>query len=256
MHSKICRSDSDSIVIHGKDLASDILGKVDLGQMAFLEIWGRLPTPQEDTVFNSLVVALVEHGLTPSVLAARLTLLGAPDALQAAVAAGLSGVGSVFVGSIEGAARMLQQASPRSLSTEADFKDAARSVVAGILADGKAIPGVGHPIHKKQDPRTERLFAIAAENGFDGPHIRLLRAVSAEIEHVTNRTLPINVSGAIGAIASELGMDWQVCRGIGLMARTIGLVAHLLEEIRNPIAREVWLRTEAECQETQSQTDS
>ncbi len=248
MRSAICRSDADSIRIHGLDLTTDILGKVDLGQMSFLEIWGRLPTPQEDAVFNALVVALVEHGLTPSVLAARLTYLGAPDSLQAAVAAGLSGVGTVFVGSIEGAARLLQEAKPGDASEE-QLQGFARDIVARFRAEKRIIPGLGHPIHKQADPRTARLLAIAAENGFRGNHVRLLELVAAEAERSLDRHLPINVSGAIGAIASELGMDWRVCRGIGLIARTIGLVAHLLEEIRSPLARELWLRTEHEAQE-------
>lgn len=248
MRSEICRSDADSIRIHGLDLVTDILGKVDLGQMAFLEIWGRLPDPREDAVFNALIVALVEHGLTPSVLAARLTYLGAPDSLQAAVAAGLSGVGTVFVGSIEGAARLLQEAGPAD-ATEDRRQAMARDIVARFKAEKRIIPGLGHPIHKQADPRTARLLAIAAENGFRGGHVMLLEAVAAEAERSLGRHLPINVSGAIGAIASELGLDWRVSRGIGLIARTIGLVAHLLEEIRSPLARELWLRTEHEAQE-------
>lgn len=250
MRSLICRSDADSIHIHGLDLTTDILGKVDLGQMAFLEIWGRLPTPQEDAVFNALVVALVEHGLTPSVLAARLTYLGAPDSLQAAVAAGLSGVGTVFVGSIEGAARLLQEADPAGASDER-LQMLAQEIVERFKAGKRIIPGLGHPIHKQADPRTARLLAIAAEHGFRGNHVRLLEAVAAEAERALGRHLPINVSGAIGAIASELGMDWRVSRGIGLIARTIGLIAHLLEEIRSPLARELWLRTEHEAQADQ-----
>lgn len=247
MHSAICRSDADSIRIHGLDLAADILGKVDLGQMAFLEIWGRLPNEREDAVFNALIVSLVEHGLTPSVLAARLTYLGAPDSLQAAVAAGLSGVGTVFVGSIEGAARLLQEAGPAGASEER-IAVLARDIVARYKAEKRIIPGLGHPIHTQADPRTARLLTIAAENGFRGGHVALLEAVAAEAERVLGRHLPVNVSGAIGAIASELGLDWRVCRGIGLIARTIGLVAHLLEEIRSPLARELWLRTEHEAQ--------
>lgn len=247
MRSAICRSDADSIRIHGLDLTADIIGRVDLGQMAFLEIWGRLPTAEEDAVFNALVVSLVEHGLTPSVLAARLTYLGAPDSLQAAVAAGLSGLGTVFVGSIEGAARMVQEAKPAD-ADEDRIAALARDIVARFKAEKRIIPGLGHPIHKQTDPRTGRLLAIAAENGFHGGHVRLLEAVAAEAERSLDRHLPINVSGAIGAIASELGMDWRVCRGIGLIARTIGLVAHLLEEIRSPLARELWLRTEHEAQ--------
>ena len=243
IRSTICRSSADNIAVHGMDLTNDILGKVGLGQMAFLEIFGRLPTPSECRVFEALIVALVEHGLTPSVLAARLTYLGAPESFQGAIAAGLSGLGNTFVGSVEGAARMVQEA-----PANAEPAAAARQIVAGFRATKAIVPGIGHPIHKDVDPRSERMFEIAREEGFSGAHVRLMRQVAVEASEVYGRHLPVNVSGAIGAVASELGLDWRICRGIGVVARSIGLVAHLFEEIRNPLARELWLRTDAEAQ--------
>jgi citrate synthase len=181
--------------------------------------------------------------LTPSVLAARLTYLGAPEAFQGAVAAGLGGVGNTFVGSVEGAARMLQES-----AANAEPVEAARKIVEGFRATKTIVPGIGHPIHKETDPRSERIFAIANEEGFSGAHVRLMRQVAVQASQVFGRHLPVNVSGAIGAVASELGLDWRICRGIGVIARSIGLVAHLFEEIRQPIARELWLRTDAEAQ--------
>ncbi len=243
IRSRICRSDADNIAVHGLDLTRDLLGKVSLGQMAFLEIVGRLPTDAEGRVFESLIVALVEHGLTPSVLAARMTYLGAPESLQGAVAAGLAGLGNTFVGSVEGAARFLQEA-PAGV----DPAQAARTIVEGFKARKAIVPGIGHPIHKQEDPRSERMFEIAREEGFDGPHIRLMRQVAITASEMYGRHLPVNVSGAIGAVASELGLDWRIGRGLGVIARSIGLVAHLLEEMRNPIARELWLRTDEESQ--------
>ena len=243
IRSAICRSTADRIAIHGLDLTSEILGKVSLGQMTFLEIYGRLPTPQECRVFESLFVALVEHGLTPSVLAARLTYLGAPESFQGAIAAGLGGLGNTFVGSVEGAARMLQESAPNAEAT-----GAARAIVEGFRARKASIPGIGHPIHKETDPRSERIFEIAQEEGFSGTHVRLMRQVALQASEAYGRHLPVNVSGAIGAVASEIGLDWRICRGIGVVARSIGLVAHLWEEIRNPLARELWLRTDDEAQ--------
>jgi len=243
MRSTICRSSADNIAVHGMDLTNDILGKVGLGQMAFLEIFGRLPTQPECRVFEALIVALVEHGLTPSVLAARLTYLGAPESFQGAIAAGLSGLGNTFVGSVEGAARMLQES-----AANAEPAAAAREIVARFRATKAIVPGIGHPIHKDVDPRSERMFEIAREEGFSGAHVRLMRQVAVEASEAYGRHLPVNVSGAIGAVASELGLDWRICRGIGVVARSIGLVAHLYEEIRNPLARELWLRTDAEAQ--------
>jgi len=243
IRSAICRSSADNIAVHGLDLTNEILGKVSLGQMAFLEIYGRLPTVQECRVFESLIVALVEHGLTPSVLAARLTYLGAPESFQGAIAAGLSGLGNTFVGSVEGAARMLQESAANAEPTQA-----ARTIVDGFRARKAIVPGIGHPIHKDVDPRSDRIFAIAREEGFSGAHVRLMRQVAVQASETFGRHLPVNVSGAIGAVASELGLDWRICRGIGVVARSIGLVAHLFEEIRNPLARELWLRADEEAQ--------
>lgn len=246
LRSDIAWSAPDRIVVRGYDLAGELIGRVNLGDMAFLEIMGRLPTPGESAVFNAMLVALVEHGLTPSALAARLTYLGAPEALQGAVAAGLLGLGTVFVGSLEGAARMLQEAL-RDAPADADLNAVAARVVADFAARRELIPGIGHPIHKPIDPRTPRLFAIAAEHGFAGRYVELMQLIAAEAERRFNRSLPVNATGAIGAIASEMGIPWQVCRGLGVMARAIGLVGHILEEMREPIAGEIWARVEEEA---------
>jgi citrate synthase len=238
----------DRIVVRGLDLPSEIIGRLNLGDMAYLEITGRVPTPQESVMFNALAVTLVEHGIVPSTLAARITYLGAPEAMQAAVAAGLCGLGSVFVGSTEGAAAMLREAIP-DRANPGDLDVAAKDIVARFRAAKKIIPGVGHPLHKDGDPRTPRLFQLAAQNGFDGPYVKLMQAVSRQAEAAAGRRLPINATGAIGAIACEMNLPQPVVRGIGVMARAIGLVAHLLEESRQPIAREVWERVEHEASE-------
>jgi citrate synthase len=236
----------DRIVVRGLDLPNEIIGRLNLGDMAFLEITGRVPTREESVMFNALAVTLVEHGIVPSTLAARITYLGAPEALQAAVAAGLCGLGSVFVGSTEGAAAMLREAIP-DRARPGDLDALAQGIVARFRAAKQIIPGVGHPLHKNGDPRTPRLFALAAENGFDGPYVKLMQAVSRQAEAASGRRLPINATGAIGAIACEMDLPQPVVRGIGVMARAIGLVAHLLEESRQPIAREVWERVEDEA---------
>jgi citrate synthase len=226
-------STPERIVVRGKDLPGEILGTLNLGDMAFLELTGRTPNEKESRLFNAMAVTLVEHGITPSALAARLTYLGAPEAMQAAVAAGLSGLGSVFVGSTEGCAKMLFQ----SLQKDSDVASLAKKIV----AENKRIPGLGHPLHKPVDPRTVRLFEIARETGFYGNYCRLIE----EIAKLKNLTL--NATGAIGALACELGLDWRAVRGIGVMARAVGLVGHILEESREPMAEEVWHRIEEEA---------
>jgi citrate synthase len=214
-------STRERIVVRGKDLPGEILGKLNLGDMAFFELTGRIPNEKESRVFNAMVVTLVEHGITPSALVTRLTYLGAPEAMQAAVAAGLCGLGSVFVGSMEGVAKML--------SENAD------------IAAMKRVPGLGHPLHKPVDPRAARLFEIARETGFYGKYCRRMEEIAKE------KNLTLNATGAIGALACELGLDWRCVKGLGVMARAVGLVGHILEEARQPMAEEVWHRIEDEA---------
>jgi citrate synthase len=225
IRSDLAWSTVDRIVVQGKDLPGEILGSVNLGDMAFLMMTGRTPDAKESRLFNAMAVTLVEHGLTPSSMVARLTYLGAPEAMQAAVAAGLCGLGSVFVGSTEGVAKMLSETT--------DVKK--------ILAENKRIPGLGHPLHKPVDPRTQRLFEIARETGHYGKYCKAMEQIALE------KKLVLNATGAIGALSCELGLDWKAVRGIGVMARAIGLVGHLLEETRQPIALEMWERMEEEA---------
>ena len=222
-------STADRITVRGKDLPNEILGHLNLGDMAFLELTGRVPDAKESKIFNAMVVTLVEHGVTPSALAARLTHLGAPEALQGAVAAGLLGLGSVFVGSMGDAARLLFESIERNKTARQ------------VIAENPRIPGLGHPVHKPVDPRSARLFEIARETGHYGKYCRLMEDLARE-KHLT-----LNATGAIGALACELGLDWKIVRGLGVMARAIGLVGHILEETRQPMAQQLWERTESEA---------
>ena len=220
-------STADRIVVRGKDLPGELLGSINLGDMAWLELTGRMPGANESRMFNAMLVTLVEHGVTPSAIVARMTYLGAPEAMQAAVAAGLCGLGSVFVGSTEGCAKMLME----------------NDSVESILAKYKQIPGLGHPIHKPVDPRSVKLFEIARECGFFGPYCELMLSIAK------TKNLTLNATGAIGAICCEMKLDWKAVRGLGVMARAVGLVGHLLEESREPMAAEIWHRIEAEATE-------
>ena len=229
IRSELGWSTPDRITVRGKDLPNEILGHLNLGDMAFLELTGRAPDPKESKLFNAMVVTLVEHGITPSALAARLTYLGAPEALQGAVASGLLGLGSVFVGSMEGVARILSDAVERGNDAKT------------VLAENRRMPGLGHPIHKPVDPRSVRLFELARETGFYGKYCQLMEAIARD------KNITLNATGAIGALACELGLDWKIVKGLGVMARAIGLVGHILEETRQPMATEIWDRVEEEA---------
>ncbi len=218
-------STPDRITVRGKDLPGEILGSLNLGDMAYFELTGNFPDKNQSRLFNAMAVTLVEHGITPSALAARMTFLGAPEAMQAAVAAGLCGLGSVFVGSMEGCAKLLSSG----------------KTAKQIIAENKRIPGLGHNLHKPVDPRTVRLFQIARETGYYGKYCALMEAIGQE------KKLVVNATGAIGALACELKLDWRAVRGIGVMARAVGLVGHLLEESRQPMAEAVWHQIEEQA---------
>ncbi|MDQ6876214.1 MAG: citryl-CoA lyase [Candidatus Dormibacteraeota bacterium] len=239
------KSSTDRIVVRGHDLVEDLIGKVSLGDMAFLELKGRLPTSKESTMFNALAVTLVEHGMTPSAIAARLTYYGAPESVQGAVAAGLLGIGDRFGGSIEEAARTLQEALADS-GADADLNALAQQVVARHRERKRPIAGLGHPIHKPVDPRTTKLFALATADGFSGRFVQLMQLISVEAGRSSGRELPVNATGAIGAIACELEIPWKVSRGLAVMARAIGLVGHIQEELNEPLAAEIWRRVDEE----------
>ncbi len=248
LRSGMGRSTPDRIWVQNRDLCRDLLGKISLSDMAWLEITGRDPTPGESKVFDALLVTLVEHGMTPMAIATRLTYLGAPESLQAAVAAGLCGMGTTFAGTAEGAARLLQDAL-RDAPPDADLPAMARGIVADRFGKKGTIPGIGHPLHKPVDPRTPVLFALAEEHGIAARHAALMREVSRAAEAASGKQLPVNATGAIGALASDLGLDWRMCRGIAVIGRCVGLVGHIAEELRNPIAREIWMRAEHETAE-------
>jgi len=236
----------DKITVRGLDLPSQILGKLNLGDVAFLELTGRLPSERESVVFNAIAVTLVEHGITPSAIATRMTYLGAPEAMQAAVAAGLCGLGTVFVGSTQSAARILQTSLPKT-GEKRDLAAIARAVVGDYRARKATIPGIGHPIHKPIDPRTPRLFAIAEENGFSGDYVKLMVLIAKEAENVSGRSLPVNATGAIAALACELGLTPEMCQGIAVFSRAIGLVGHIVEEAKMPMAAKIWHQIEAQA---------
>ncbi|WP_420225699.1 citryl-CoA lyase [Pigmentiphaga litoralis] len=245
MRSAMGRSTATTITVQGLDLCDDVLGTLNLGDFAFLEITGKRPDAHQSVVFNAMLATLVEHGMTPMVMAARLTYLGAPESLQAAVAAGLCGIGSTFAGTAEGAAKLLQAA--YGTAGDATHVLAAR-IVAEHRAARRPIPGLGHNLHKPVDPRTTRLFELAGEHGLHGRYVALMNAISVEAERAANKPgqLPVNATGALGALCCELAIPWQLCRGLAVIGRSVGIVGHLAEELRNPIARTLWERTEAE----------
>lgn len=237
-------SDATSIRLLGHDLASELLGSIGFGELALWLATQQRPTPQQVRVFEAVLVSLADHGFTPTAIAARLTLYSAPDAFQGAMAAGLLGGGSRFLGVTEDTGRFLAGvlANVTSSLPESDEQwDAlALQAVKEQRAAGRFVPGLGHPVHKTVDPRTAVIIDIADREGLRGPHLRLFEAIGRVHSRVLGRTLPLNGAGVAGAALADLGLPPELLRGVALLARAAGLLGHLAEELRNPIAPDIY----------------
>jgi citrate synthase len=237
-------STPDTITLLGQDLATDVMGEVGFGELAFWLATQRRPTPGEARVFEAVLAALADHGFTPTAIVTRLTYLSAPDSIQGALAAGLLGGGSRFLGVTEDCGRFLHDA---LAPTEGDhptdaagWDELAVTTVRSAREAGRLIPGLGHPVHKQGDPRTPRLFQIATEEKLFGPHLALFAAIGRVHPQVLGRTLPLNGAGVCGAALADLGLPLELLRGFALLARTAGLIGQLAEELRHPIADQIY----------------
>jgi citrate synthase len=237
-------SDAATISLLGQDLTADLMGKVGFGELAFWLVTQERPTPSQVRVFEAVLVALADHGFTPTAIAARLTYLSAPDSLQGALAAGLLGGGSRFLGVTEDCGMFLATVLA-GLATEPDddagWDDVALAAVRAARERGEYVPGLGHPVHKAVDPRTPVLLAIAAEEGLKGPHLRLFEAIGRVHPQVLGRRLPLNGAGVAGAALADLGLPVELLRGFALLARAAGLLGQIAEERRRPIGMDVYL---------------
>jgi len=231
--SAISASNAETIVVRGYDLCRDLIGHVTFTDHAWLLVTGNLPTPAQRRILDSTLVAIAEHGLVPSVAAARITLAAAPEAIQGAVAAGILGCGSVILGSAESAARFMSGILA-SASTR-DVTSATQVALAEALDARRAVPGYGHPLHKRVDPRVGRLLEIASEAGIAGRHVEVARLIENKLPEVTGKPLVMNVSGAIAAVLLDAGYPLLAIKGVPMLARTASLIAHLLEEQERPI---------------------
>jgi len=235
-------SEGTTITLLGQDLATDLMGKVSFGELAYWLLTLEKPTPQQSRLFEAVLIGLADHGFTPTAIAARLTYLSAPESLQGALAAGLLGGGSRFLGVTEDCGRFLAAVLAGGVpEDDAGFDALALAAVTQARAEKKFVPGLGHPVHKKQDPRTPVLIRIAEEEGLRGPHLRLFEAIGRVHPQVLNKTLPLNGAGVCGAALADLGLPVDLLRGFALLARAAGLLGHLAEERRNPIGMDVYL---------------
>jgi citrate synthase len=219
----IAKASAERVEVRGRDLVGDVMGRLTFTEYFHLLLTGDEPTEEQRFFLDLVLVAVAEHGLMPSNVAARMTLAADPAALQGAVAAGLLGAGPVILGTSGECARLLE-------SDEEPFE-----LARGIHEAGGKVPGFGHPVHQPVDPRAERMLGLADEHGVSGRNVARARALRDAVAELWDKPLPLNVAMAIAAVLLDLGYPADAVRAVPILARTAGLLAHLAEEREQPI---------------------
>jgi citrate synthase len=232
--SHISQAHPDRVEVRGRDLTGDLMGRLSFTEYFHLLLTGAEPTEDQRFFLDLLLVAIAEHGMMPTNVAARMTLDADPESLQGAVAAGILGCGPVILGTAQDCARLLEAAHERVAAGEAPAT-VAESMAAAIRADGAKLPGFGHPVHRPLDPRAERILELADERDVSGLHVTLARRFREAAATAWGRPLTMNVSMPIAAVMLDLGFPATAVKAIPILARTAGLLAHLAEEQSNPI---------------------
>jgi citrate synthase len=212
--------------VRGRDLG-ELIGRLSFTEYFHLLLTGDEPTEEQRYFLDALLVAIAEHGLMPSNVAARMTLAADPESLQGAVAAGILGAGPVVLGTAEECARLLGEAVGSGREPG--------EVVHEIRAAGAKVPGFGHPVHRPVDPRAERILELADERGVSGPHVVFARSLSDAVAEAWGKQLPMNVSMSIAAVMLDLGFPAAAVKSVPILARTASLLAHLAEEREQPL---------------------
>jgi citrate synthase len=232
--SRISQAYPDRVEVRGRDLTGDLMGRLSFTEYFHLLLTGREPTDDQRFFLDLLLVAIAEHGMMPTNVAARMTLAADPGSLQGAVAAGILGAGPVILGTAELCARLLEEAQAliaSGASPQAVGEETARA----IRAAGGKVPGFGHPVHRPLDPRAERILELADARGVSGAHVLLARCLQDGVAKAWGRPLTMNVSMPIAAVMLDLGFASAAVNAVPLLARTAGLLAHLAEEREHPL---------------------
>jgi len=225
---------ADRVVVRGFDLSEDLIGKLSFSEYFYLLTAGKKPNDQQRFFLDACLVAIAEHGLTPTNIAARMTLAADPTGLQGAVAAGILGCGTIVLGTASLAFAMIEDI-VADAGPQPGLVDAARRYAERKRAERGTLPGFGHPLHKPTDPRAARLIALAKERAVAGRGVAIAAALSDIAVQVWKKPLPMNVSMAIAATLYDVGAPRGIVRGLPIVARAASLIAHLAEEETNPI---------------------
>lgn len=235
LKTRIATFDESSITWRGMDLVQDLLGHHSFTEVLYFLSTGRMPNETETRVFDLCLVTLMEHGMTPHAIVTRLVRDCNPDQVQVAMAAGLTCVGDVFSGTMDGCGELLEAG-----LKEDDREAYCRRVVADHRSAGKRLPGFGHNLHKPDDPRSPRLFELAEAAGVKGDAIALLKMLSDEVDRAFGRHVTINATGALAALMLEIGIPVSIMRCIAVVSRAGGLVGHVQEDLETGSGRQIW----------------
>jgi citrate synthase len=232
--SHISQAYPDRVEVRGRDLSRDLMGRVSFTEYFHLLLTGREPTEDQRFFLDLLLVAIAEHGMMPTNVAARMTLAADPGSLQGAVAAGILGCGPVILGTADSCARLLEAAQER-VSSGGEPAEVAQDMARAIHDSGDRVPGFGHPVHRPLDPRAERILELADARGASGPHVLLARRFRDGVAEAWGRPLTMNVSMPIAAVMLDLGFSSAAVKAVPILARTAGLLGHLAEEQQRPL---------------------
>jgi citrate synthase len=220
---RISQAYPDRVDVRGRDLAGDLMGRVNFTEYFHLLLTGKEPSEEQRYFLDVLLVSIAEHGLMPTNVAARMTLAADPGSLQGAVAAGILGCGPVILGTSEECAKLL--ASPRD----------PLELVRELHSRSEKVPGFGHPVHRPLDPRAERILELADERSASGVHVARARGFRDAVHKVWGKPLTMNVSMPIAAVMLDLGFPVTAVKAAPILARTASLLAHLAEEQERPV---------------------
>ena len=229
--SAIAQAHADRVEVRGFDLTSDLMGRLTFTDYFHLLLTGQEATPTQREFLDLLLISIAEHGLMPTNIVARMTLAADPGSLQGAVAAGILGCGPVILGTAELCATLLVDAKAKDGSPQAVTLDMAKA----IRASGGKAPGFGHPVHRPIDPRAERILELADARRVSGPHVALARHFRDAVAVAWGKPLVMNVSMPIAAVMLDLGFPVGMVKTVPLLARTASILAHLVEEQKNPV---------------------
>jgi citrate synthase len=236
--SNISQARPDRVEVRGRDLTGDLMGRLTFTEYFHLLLTGREATDEQRFFLDLLLVAIAEHGMMPTNVAARMTLAADPGSLQGAVAAGILGAGPVILGTSEACADLLTEAK-RKVDGGRNPEEAAMDLAKGFHGAGERVPGFGHPVHKPLDPRAEKILELADEHEVSGAYAGLARAFREAVREVWGKPLTMNVSMPMAAVMLDLGFEAETVKAVPILARAAGLLAHLAEERENPIGLEM-----------------